>query len=88
MLLCLDPSCMSNLDFYWFLLHCSPFVITLYLGFKFIEILADKIKICVEQNERDFIRYNLIDLIEEHNYFTKITADINKTFRIINFINL
>ena len=47
--------------------------------------LANRVKICVEQNERDFIRYNLIDLIEEHNYFTKITADINKTFRIIIF---
>ena len=48
---------------------------------KFNEI-TDYIKICIAQNKRDFIRYNLIDLIEEHNYFTKITADINKSFRI------
>ena len=37
------------------------------------------------KNNENIIRYNLMDLIEEHNYFTKITADINKMFRLILF---
>ena len=69
--------CLLNI---WFYLGFS-LIVFIGKGLKFNEI-ANKIKICVEQNKRDFIRYNLIDFIEEHNYFTKITADINKTFRV------
>ena len=65
------------------LILASGTTYTLIIKFRKIN---DKIKICVKQNKNDFIRYNLIDLIEEHNYFTKITADINKTFRIGMFI--
>ena len=60
----------------------SLFIILLILGFKFKQI-ANNIKICVKQNEKDFIRYDLMDLIEEHNYFSKMTADMNKFIRII-----
>ena len=69
-------------------LICGAIIVGTFTSFaliiKFNEI-SDEIGICIAQNKRDFIRYNLIDLIEEHNYFTKITADINKLFRIAVF---
>ena len=49
---------------------------------KFQEI-SIKFEILLKNNNRNIIRYNLMDLIEEHNYFTKITADLNKFIRII-----
>ena len=61
------------------------FVISIFIGLKFKQI-TNKFKTCVAQNKQNFIRYNLIDLIEEHNYFTKMTADINKFSRIPMFI--
>ena len=58
---------------------------SVYLQKKFTEINT-KIKLFCEENNRGLIRFNLIDLIEEHNYFTKITADINKSFRLWIFV--
>ena len=72
----------AYLQFYVvFILSMMLFLLTiLNLYFKFTEIF-DKIRICVEQKKKSFLNYNLIYLIEEHNYFTKITADINNFFR-------
>ena len=59
--------------------------ITLSLLTKKFKEIKNNIKIFVEQNNRSILPFELMDLIREHNYFTKITADVNKTFRLIIF---
>ena len=68
----------------WTFIIIGMFIFILRIN-KFIKI-NNRTTICIAKNMKNFIRYDLINFIEEHKYFTEITADINKIFLQLIFI--